>query len=79
MLKEEMEADEALDTEVLRKPKRGGKRLNELETAMVAAGMYPEDPDGKTGRGRGKGKEEKRMRPWEEKGKKGRGRGGSEA
>lgn len=78
--KEEREMDEALDTEVLPKKKRGGKKLNELEQAMRIAGMYPEDPDKKTvekkGRGRERGKEEvgKGERPWERKETRGRGK-----
>lgn len=78
--REERQIDDALDTEVPQKPKRGKKRLNELEMAMIAAGMYPEDPDGKTGKetgnGKGRAKGGKRERPWEEKEKKGRGKGG---
>ncbi|OAF61690.2 hypothetical protein VC83_01869 [Pseudogymnoascus destructans] len=72
---EERMMDEALDTEMLPKPKRG-KRLNEFEEAMRVAGMCPEDPEGKPkGRGRGRGGGEKGERPWEGKGKRGRGRG----
>ncbi|OBT60508.1 hypothetical protein VE03_10116, partial [Pseudogymnoascus sp. 23342-1-I1] len=71
--REEREMDEALDTEVvpdLKPPKRrrGEKRLNELEEAMKAAGMYPEDPDRNTkekgkGRARGRGDGGKTERP----------------
>lgn len=77
--REEIQMDEALDTEVPPKSRKRGKRLNELEEAMRVAGMYPEDPDGKAGRekgkGRGRGNGGKTERPWEEKEKKGRGRG----
>ncbi|KFY82928.1 hypothetical protein V500_10252, partial [Pseudogymnoascus sp. VKM F-4518 (FW-2643)] len=54
--KEETLIDEALDTEIPPKPRKRGKRLNELEEAMRVAGMYPEDPDGKAGREKGKGR-----------------------
>lgn len=75
MEKEEALIDEALDTEIPPKPRKRGKRLNELEEAMRVAGMYPEDPDGKAGRGRGRGEGGKTERPWEEKAKNGRGKG----
>jgi hypothetical protein len=74
---EERMLDEALDTEVVPKPKKG-KKLNEFEEAMKVAGMVPEDPDakGKTkgkGKGKGRGNGGKEERPWEEKGTRGPG------
>ena len=71
--REEKIMDEALDTEVVPKPKKG-KKLNEFEEAMKVAGMVPEDPDAKEktkGKGKGRGNGGKEQRPWEEKGKRG--------